>query len=294
VTATANDMVSIPRAELDALRAENRRLRREAGDAEALRRIRSDSREGRTFTREELAEAWGISEWPGPPLPDRVWDELEGLPRPFRNAAQRAIFHLIDEPVPSLADPFPECIVAGCSGSAQRCLVGTIGAVAAVLEQGCGPLPGEVGRCCVQAPAMLLAVGAVADQVNSEDEGAGGLGEDRAAAVCIVHLAQRGSAGLDAGDETLCYIHPSARCNCVFRVISSMVPLADREVVCHRQARKRELLSGAAAGHALAAYAARTVTAQAHHAQSRTRVRTPPELDGRLAMSSTGWHVTGR
>jgi len=46
----------------DALRAENRRLRREAGDREALRRIQSVSGEGRTFTREELAEAWGISE----------------------------------------------------------------------------------------------------------------------------------------------------------------------------------------------------------------------------------------
>jgi hypothetical protein len=62
MTARTNDMVSIPRAELDALRAENRRLRREAGDAEALRRIRSDSGEGCTFTPEELAEAWGISD----------------------------------------------------------------------------------------------------------------------------------------------------------------------------------------------------------------------------------------
>lgn len=62
MTARTEDMVSIPRAELDALRAENRRLRREAGDAEALWRIRSDSGEGRTFPREELAEAWGISE----------------------------------------------------------------------------------------------------------------------------------------------------------------------------------------------------------------------------------------
>jgi len=62
VTARADDMVSIPRAELDALLAENRGLRREAADAEALRRIQSDSGEGRTFTREELAEAWGISE----------------------------------------------------------------------------------------------------------------------------------------------------------------------------------------------------------------------------------------
>ena len=62
MTVHAEDMVSVPRAELDALRAENRRLRREAGDREALKRIRSDSGEGRTFTREELAEAWGISE----------------------------------------------------------------------------------------------------------------------------------------------------------------------------------------------------------------------------------------
>jgi hypothetical protein len=62
MTAHADDMVSIPRAELDALLAENRRLRREAGDAEALRRIQSDPGEGRTFAREELAEAWGISE----------------------------------------------------------------------------------------------------------------------------------------------------------------------------------------------------------------------------------------
>lgn len=62
MTAHADDMVLIPRAELDALRAENRRLRRESGDREALKRIRSDSGEGRTFTREDLAEAWGISE----------------------------------------------------------------------------------------------------------------------------------------------------------------------------------------------------------------------------------------
>lgn len=56
MTAHADDMVLVPRAELDVLRAENRRLRREAGDREALKRIRSDSGEGRTFTREELAD----------------------------------------------------------------------------------------------------------------------------------------------------------------------------------------------------------------------------------------------
>ena len=62
MTAHAEDMVLVPRAELDALRAENRRLRREAGDREALKRTQADSGEGRTFTREDLAEAWGISE----------------------------------------------------------------------------------------------------------------------------------------------------------------------------------------------------------------------------------------
>jgi hypothetical protein len=62
MTAHADDMVLVPRAELDALRAENRRLRREAGDREALKRMQADAGEGRTYTREELAEAWGISE----------------------------------------------------------------------------------------------------------------------------------------------------------------------------------------------------------------------------------------
>jgi hypothetical protein len=40
-------------------------------------------------------------------FPDRTWDELEGLPQPLRNAAHTAIFHLLDEPVPVLAEPFP-------------------------------------------------------------------------------------------------------------------------------------------------------------------------------------------
>jgi hypothetical protein len=56
----AEDMVLVSRAELDALRAENRRLRREAGDRKALKRIRSDAGEGRVFTREELSEAWAL------------------------------------------------------------------------------------------------------------------------------------------------------------------------------------------------------------------------------------------
>lgn len=43
-------------------------------------------------------------------FPDLTWDELEGLPQPLRNAAHRAIFHLLEEPVPALADPFPRTI----------------------------------------------------------------------------------------------------------------------------------------------------------------------------------------
>ena len=35
------------------------------------------------------------------------WQEVEALPEPLRWSMQRAIFHLLDEPVPTLADPFP-------------------------------------------------------------------------------------------------------------------------------------------------------------------------------------------
>lgn len=58
-------MVTIPRAELDAMRAELKRLRREVGRDEAKRRIQADPGPGDdapTFTRDELASAWGISE----------------------------------------------------------------------------------------------------------------------------------------------------------------------------------------------------------------------------------------
>jgi hypothetical protein len=58
-------MVTIPRAELDALQAEVRRLRREVGRSVAQARIEADpgpGDEAPTFTREQLAEAWGIGE----------------------------------------------------------------------------------------------------------------------------------------------------------------------------------------------------------------------------------------
>jgi hypothetical protein len=61
----ASEMVTIPLAELEALRAEVRRLRREVGRVVAKRRIRTDAGPGDgapTFSRSQLAEAWGIGE----------------------------------------------------------------------------------------------------------------------------------------------------------------------------------------------------------------------------------------
>jgi hypothetical protein len=64
-SAEASELVGIPRAELDALKAELKRLRREVGRGVAVVRVQSDSGPGDdapAFTREELAEAWGIRE----------------------------------------------------------------------------------------------------------------------------------------------------------------------------------------------------------------------------------------
>jgi hypothetical protein len=58
-------MVSIPRAELDSLKAEVKRLRREVGRNIAKACIEADPGLGDgalTFTREQLGEAWGIGE----------------------------------------------------------------------------------------------------------------------------------------------------------------------------------------------------------------------------------------
>jgi hypothetical protein len=40
-------------------------------------------------------------------FPANTWQEIEALPQPVRWTVQRAIFHLLEEPVPALADPFP-------------------------------------------------------------------------------------------------------------------------------------------------------------------------------------------
>jgi hypothetical protein len=63
VSVDASEVVTIPRAELESLRAEVRRLRREVGRAAAKARIQADAGPGDdapVFSRSQLAEAWGI------------------------------------------------------------------------------------------------------------------------------------------------------------------------------------------------------------------------------------------
>jgi hypothetical protein len=58
-------MVSVPRAELESLKAEVRWLRREVGRGVAAARVESDLGPGDgapVFTRAQLAEVWGIGE----------------------------------------------------------------------------------------------------------------------------------------------------------------------------------------------------------------------------------------
>lgn len=61
----ACEMVSISRAEPESLRAEVKRLWREVGRGVARARVEADLGPGDdapTFTRDQLAEAWGIGE----------------------------------------------------------------------------------------------------------------------------------------------------------------------------------------------------------------------------------------
>jgi hypothetical protein len=65
VSAEASELVNIPRTELDALKAELKRLRREVGRGVAKGYIEADpgpADDAPTFTREELAEPWGRRE----------------------------------------------------------------------------------------------------------------------------------------------------------------------------------------------------------------------------------------
>ena len=69
MTTHADDMVLVPRAELDALRAENRRLRREAGDREALTRISTQDVRGNPAARSPGGQSGGWRVY----LLERLW-----------------------------------------------------------------------------------------------------------------------------------------------------------------------------------------------------------------------------
>ena len=86
MAAEASDMVTVPRAELDALRAEVRRLRREIGRSLAKARIEADPGDGAlTLSRSQLAEAWGLSEL----VPDRLLRRLLAGDRGAPSAVRR-------------------------------------------------------------------------------------------------------------------------------------------------------------------------------------------------------------
>ncbi|MEV0582328.1 hypothetical protein [Nonomuraea sp. NPDC050310] len=58
-----DEVITIPRDEYEALKAEVRRLRREIGRQQAMRAIMENAAHPgavRTFTRDELAAEWGI------------------------------------------------------------------------------------------------------------------------------------------------------------------------------------------------------------------------------------------
>jgi hypothetical protein len=78
-------MVSILRVELDALKAEVRRLRREVGRGIAEERIRADFGPGDaslTLSRSQLAEAWALVSDRRVRFPGDTWQQIEALPQP--------------------------------------------------------------------------------------------------------------------------------------------------------------------------------------------------------------------
>ena len=110
MSAEASELVSIRRAELDALKAELKRLRREVGRGVATRAFKPTPARAMTRPRLPARSSLRHGEYVSDRLvrfPGSSWQEIEALPQPLRWTVQRTIFHLLDEAVPTLADPSP-------------------------------------------------------------------------------------------------------------------------------------------------------------------------------------------
>jgi hypothetical protein len=54
-------------------------------------------------------------------FPGASWEEIEALPQPLRWTVQRVIFHLLDDPAPSLADPIPPVTIRCPAPTSYTC-----------------------------------------------------------------------------------------------------------------------------------------------------------------------------
>jgi hypothetical protein len=64
--------------------------------------VRAPSRPLTSLPRQWVCVASRIVQFPGD-----SWSDVEALPGPQRQAVLRVVAHLLEEPVPTLADPFP-------------------------------------------------------------------------------------------------------------------------------------------------------------------------------------------
>ena len=87
MSAEASERVSIPRAELDAPKAELKRLRREVGRGAAMARIRATPARAMTCPRSPVRSSPRHGEYVNHRLvrfPGSSWQEIEALPQPLR------------------------------------------------------------------------------------------------------------------------------------------------------------------------------------------------------------------
>ncbi len=98
----SSEIVGVPRAELDALKAEL--------TVKPVGAFTPIPAQAMTSPRSPVSNSPTLGEYVSDRLvrfPGKSWQEIEALPQPLRWTVQRTIFHLLDEPIPSLCDPFP-------------------------------------------------------------------------------------------------------------------------------------------------------------------------------------------